>query len=352
MSHTKVAVIMGGTSTEHEVSLKSGAGIINNLDYGSYRACPVVISKAGRWLCAEDYRAYGGPEPFDAARFLEKTPEGSVSFPIFLLAQGGRPDIVFPILHGKWGEDGTLQGLLAMYGLPFTGSGVLGSSLSIHKRKAKEMYLQYQLNTPPFSYYTRRRWRRERAAIVRHVHDKLGLPLFIKSPDGGSSIGMGHARTKADIGTVADSLFDASDEVLFEKAVKGTEVSCGVLDTPSGDCEALVPTEIVPVKSAFFDFEAKYNPEACREITPARLSPALTERVRKTAVTAHRALLCADFSRTDMIIAGNRIFVLETNTLPGFTETSLLPQGAKAAGIPYSALLDRIIECALFRARG
>jgi D-alanine-D-alanine ligase len=350
-SKIKIAVIMGGMSSEHDISLASGQGIINNLDYNEYAVCPVIITKEGRWHCAEEYAGFFGPTKFDPGKFLEKVPEGTKTFPIFLLAQDGRPDVVLPILHGRWGEDGTLQGLLSIYGLDYTGSSVLASSLAIHKRKAKEMYQQYNLNTPAFSFYPKSKWETGRADIPGYVMDKLGLPVFVKIPDGGSSIGLGMASSKEEIQTISDKLFEEADEVMFEKYVKGTEVSCGVLESASGDIEALMPTEIVPVKSSFFDFEAKYNQEACREITPARISPALIQKVQNTAVTAHRALNCSDFSRTDMIISGSKIFVLETNTLPGFTETSLLPQGAAAAGITYQSLLDRIIGCALKRAK-
>jgi D-alanine-D-alanine ligase len=338
MDRIRVAVIMGGRTDEHPISLKSGAGILNNLDYSMYSAVPVIITKDGKWLCGDKY---------STTPFIETAGEATLQFPFFLLDEKSRPDIVFPIVHGKFGEDGALQGLLEMYGLPYVGSGVLGSAVAMHKRKAKELYIQNKIPTPEYSFYSRRQWRASNGAIVSHIVEKLGLPVFAKSPEGGSSIGMGLAKTRESLKEIADKLFEDSDEVLFEKSVKGTEVSCGVLENIDGELEALLPTEIVPVASSFFDYKAKYEKGASREITPARISDSLTDKVRKTVVASHQALGCRGLSRTDIIISGESLFVLETNTLPGFTETSLLPQGAKAVGISYTELLDRILRCAM-----
>ncbi len=338
---------MGGKSGEHEVSLKSGAGVINNLNPTEYISCPVIISKDGKWIADSGYGGFSLELPFNAEAFLTINTNGSDTIPAFMLNPETKPDIVFPIIHGKFGEDGTLQGMLEMHGLKYTGSGVLGSSLAMHKRMAKEMYQFHKLNTPEYSYYSKRKWESGGAAIIAHIVEKLKLPLFIKNPEGGSSIGMGMAKTKEEVKSIADNLFEDSNELIFETAIKGTEVSCGVLENTKGDCEPLLPTEIVPVSSAFFDFKAKYEANASREITPARLFPPVTEAVQKAAVKAHNALHCKGFSRTDMIISNNTPYILETNTLPGFTETSLLPQGAKACGISYPELLDRIIQCAM-----
>ncbi|MBL8026465.1 MAG: D-alanine--D-alanine ligase [Fibrobacteres bacterium] len=349
MNRIRVAVIMGGRSGEHPVSLKSGSGILNNLDYSMYAAVPVVILQDGRWLAGNSYTAYGESNKFSAEQFIANAGEPSLQIPLFLLEKESRPDIVFPIIHGKFGEDGALQGLLEMHDLPYVGSGVLGSAVAMHKRKAKELYIQNKIPTPDYSFYSRRQWRASTGTIISHIVEKLGLPVFIKSPEGGSSIGMGLAKTREALKELADSLFQDSDEVLFEKSVKGTEVSCGVLENADGELEALLPTEIVPVSSSFFDYKAKYEKGASKEITPARISESLTDKVRKTVVAAHQALGCRGLSRTDIIIVGESLYVLETNTLPGFTETSLLPQGAKAVGIGYSELLDRILRAAMNR---
>ncbi|MFH0920825.1 MAG: D-alanine--D-alanine ligase family protein [Fibrobacterota bacterium] len=347
MSKTRVAVLMGGKSGEHAVSLESGKGVLKNLNYDEYEACPVVITREGRWHCADAYAAYGTETPFNPEAFLTEHPDGAPAFPAFLLDSATRCDVVLPVLHGRYGEDGALQGLLDLYGIPCTGSGVLGSALAMHKRIAKEIYQFYKILTPEYSFYSRRQWQQAGLSVAGAIAEKLGLPVFIKTPESGSSIGMGMARTRDEVRAIAEKLLETSDEILVEKTVKGIEVSCGVLETLTGDVEPLMPTEILPVASAFFDYKAKYEKGGSREITPARIPPALLERVRKTAVAAHQALHCRGMSRTDMIIADDSIFVLETNTLPGFTETSLLPQGAAACGIPYPELLDRIIACAL-----
>jgi len=350
MNKVRIAVLFGGRSSEHDVSLRSGSGVLRHLDYAEYEVCPVIISREGLWHCADHYSAYSPEKPFDVASFLTAHGQGEKSFPRFLLSEEGRPDVAFPVLHGRFGEDGTLQGLLDIYNIPFAGSGVLGSALAMHKRKAKELYRFYNLPTPDYSYYSRAQWEQDNGAVLRHLSEKFGYPIFAKVPEGGSSIGVGRAGNREELKQLAESYFQESEEVLFEKSVKGVEVSCGVLTGLTGKAEPLLPTEIVPATGAFFDYEAKYKVGASREITPARITPPMMDKVRRLSVQAHEALHCRDFSRTDMILDGEKIFILETNTLPGFTETSLLPQGAAAVGISYPALLDRIIHCALKRA--
>ncbi len=345
MKKIRVVVLMGGRSGESAVSLRSGEGILGNLDYSMYEALPVVVTTEGEWLAATDYGSFG--DGFDANAFVAGCRSVSKSFPERLLGSDSLPDIVFPIIHGKYGEDGTLQGMLEMYNLPYVGSRVLSSALAMHKRKAKEIYIHNKIPTPEYSFYSRRQWNSSSPTLIAHLVEKLGLPIFAKSPEGGSSIGIGFANSKESLREIADSLFVDSDEVLFEKTVKGVEVSCGVLDTIDGEPEPLLPTEIIPVSSSFFDFKAKYEKGASREVTPARISKSLTEKVQKYAVAAHNALGCFCMSRTDMIISGEAISVLETNTLPGFTPTSLLPQGAAAVGLSYPELLDRVIRVAM-----
>lgn len=346
----KVVVVMGGVSSEHNISLKSGEGVVNNLNPEKYLVCPLVIKKDGTWLCKNEYKTFGKDNIFAVEDYTKECSKTSNVLPAFLSNTETRADIFFPVLHGKGGEDGTLQGMLELYGFLYTGSGVLGSSVALNKKTSKQLYSFYNIDTPEFSSFTKNNWKKSSQTIIQNLKDKFGFPIVCKIPEMGSSFGMGIASTKEEFNALCDTLYKEGDEVLFEKFVKGTELTCGVVESVNGDIMALTPTEIVPNNSsAFFDYSAKYEKGGAKEITPARISSTITNRVKKLAIQSHKALSCSGYSRTDMIVCGDKINVLETNTLPGFTETSLIPQGAAASGISYSELLDKIIEHGLSR---
>lgn len=359
----RVAVVMGGPSTEHDVSINSGLQVLAHLDRGRYDVLPITITREGRWLSGS------APEQ----RSLESRPDGSAPAPsaepagadapgahgaLDRLREEGRLDVVFLALHGAYGEDGCIQGLLRLAGVPFTGSGVLASALAMDKVKAKEIYAAHGIPVARQAVVHRRAWLAasadERRRLGAAALERAGLPCVVKPVVGGSSVATEIVREGASLEPAVSAALEVDERCLVEEHVAGTELTCGVLGGgPHEDAQALPLTEIVPVEGAFFDFRAKYTKGASREITPARVDAAATALVQSLAVKAHEALGCEGMSRTDFILrADGTPIALETNTIPGMTSTSLLPQAAAAAGLTFPALLDRLIASALLRGSG
>ncbi len=299
-----IALLYGGISPERAVSLNSGEQVYQALD----------------------------KEKYDVRRYDTRTDLAR------LVAEAGQIDAALIILHGAYGEDGTVQGLLELLDIPYQGAGVLGSSLAMNKLAAKQMYEQWGIPGPAY--------------LAVHQHDnvpperiieRLGLPLVVKPAVGGSSIGMSIVRKAEHLPDALSKAFAHDRALLVESYIQGTEITASVLG--NDDLQALPLIEIIPSgKYEFFDYEAKYTAGATQEICPARIDAALAEKAQAYAQAAHRALYCKGYSRTDMILRGQDFFVLETNTIPGMTRTSLFPQAAQAAGISFSQLLDRLIE--------
>jgi D-alanine-D-alanine ligase len=244
-------------------------------------------------------------------------------------------------MHGRGGEDGSMQGLLDLLEIPYQGSGVLASALAMNKELSKAVYQLAGLKVPAALAF-----HREKAPSPREIEAKLGLPVVIKPVNEGSSIGISKAPTLEALKTGLTAAFALDNRVLVEEFIPGTEVTGGVLG--NAKLQALPLVEIIPGSTyTFFDYEAKYQPGATEEICPARLSPDMTKRAQECALIAHQALGCWGYSRTDMMIRQQDIYVMETNTIPGMTATSLFPQGAKAAGLDFPDLLDTLITLAL-----
>jgi D-alanine-D-alanine ligase len=307
MGKLRLALIAGGKSSEREVSLKSGAQVFQALNQDKY-----------------DIRRY------DPLTDLER-----------LVREAKDLDAALIIMHGRGGEDGSLQGLLDLLEIPYQGSGVLASALAMNKELSKNIYRQAGLQVPRALIFDR-----AGAPSPQEIKAALELPVVIKPVHEGSSIGISMAGTPEALKTGLAAAFALDNRVLVEEFIQGTEVTGGVLG--NARLQALPLVEIIPASTyAFFDYEAKYQPGATEEICPARLSPELTRRAQECALTAHNALGCRGYSRTDMMIREQEIFVLETNTIPGMTATSLFPQGAKAAGIDFPVLLDTLVNLAL-----
>lgn len=333
MSKLRVAVLQGGPSSEREVSLRSGQMVLKNLDPTKYAPFAVDLNDV-----------LGHPEAVvDLAR---------------------RADFVFLALHGRWGEDGTVQGLLEVLGLPYYGSGVAASALAMNKVRAKALYRDLGLPQAKWLDWRRRpdgRWVRGNSphhlgadlvavdahAVAAAVGEALGWDLVIKGATQGSTLGLAMVdRPEAFVdGLLAVAATD--DEVLIEERIRGMELTAGVI---GGDDPIALPlVEIRPQTSDVFDYEAKYTPGASLEICPAPIDPALAAEVQTLARLAHHALGCWGVSRSDFMVRAGRPYILETNTLPGLTEGSLLPQAARAAGIMLPELLDRQIAWGLER---
>ncbi len=303
----RVALLAGGKSGEREVSLAGARGVEKALDPAKYQV-----------------------KRYDPATDMAK-----------LAAEAGELDVVFILLHGRFGEDGTVQGFLDLIGLPYQGSGVLGSALAMDKDTAKTLYRAHGL---PVSAW--------RMATPADGHDpaailaELALPLVVKPVRQGSSLGMSIARTPEELATAIAKAFRYDQEVMVEQYVQGREITCGVIG--NDQLTALPLVEIIPGEGhPFFDYQAKYQAGASREICPAQVPEEIRREAQQYALTAHRALKLRGYSRTDMIVSKAGIVVLETNTIPGMTPTSLLPQAAAAAGLPFAALLDRLLVLAL-----
>jgi len=320
MGKLRVAVLMGGPSSEHDVSLETGAMVLRSLDVDKYEAFPIVVAK-GR----------------DATLELQKD----------------AIDVAFIAMHGEYGEDGTAQALLEALGVPYTGSGVLASALGMHKPLSSRLLADCGLAVPDFVTVREREFRDAPEAVMTEAVRKLGLPLVVKPSDRGSSVGVSIVRDQNGlIKGIAEALRH-SREAMVQRYVPGREVTCSVLEdetVPEGVC-ALPPTEIVPKERPFFDYHSKYTAGASEEITPPRLPAGTIRAIQEIALRTHNIIGCSGMSRTDTILGEDgTIYVLEINTIPGMTPTSLLPQAAKAAGISFPELLDRIISAALRRA--
>lgn len=303
----RVAVLSGGWSKERSVSIKSGKAVVSALNNGKYD----IVSL----------------DPKEDLNILWK--------------QRNEVDLVFNVLHGKYGEDGRIQGLLEVFGIPFVGSGVLASAMAMNKRVSKEVYRSVGLRVPRDMIL-----KRDEPISLGNIKEVLGTPIVIKPVSEGSSIGISIMEKDGDIRAGIEKAFEFDREILLEAYVAGREITGAVLGR--SHLETLPLIEIVP-KGAhrFFDFDAKYTAGETNEICPAPIDPHLKTEVWRIAAMAHRALQCRDWSRTDMIIREEKVFVLETNTIPGMTETSLVPLAAKGKGWTLTELLDRMIDTCL-----
>lgn len=326
----KIAVLMGGRSGEHAVSLRSGAAVLNALEVLGWDAMKVVLTEDGR----------------------AQWPTGGGSIGEGLLAlEAARPDCVFIAMHGEDGEDGRVQGMLELLGIPYQGSGVQASAMGLDKARTKDVLamaglpvaLDQRLVAGPEQEGF------DKAELAR-LSEKLGLPLVLKTLPSGSSVGVAIVRTVDELYATAATMVGPGETLLAERFVAGREFTLPVLETLDGQPQALPVVEIRPVSAAFFDYEAKYTPGATDELCPAPIDPELETRLRALGVLAHKALGCSGYSRTDCIVAPDGVVtLLEVNTLPGLTAESLLPKAALVAGLSFPALVERLVKRALRR---
>ena len=318
----RVAVLAGGRSSEHDVSLHSAAFVREAVAAAGHEVLPVTIERDGAWM--HDGEA------------LALTPGGG------LLGA----DAVFPVLHGPFGEDGTVQGLLEILDVPYVGAGVLASSLCMDKVVFKEVLAAADVPQVAYAAVREHRWRAEPAA-VRAELAVLGTPVFVKPARLGSSVGIAKAWGEADLDTAIDGAFAHDSLVIVEGFSSGMEVECSVLglDEP----QASVPGEIVVLKGDWYDYEAKYGEGGMELVVPARLPDTVVEQVRALAVDTFVRVGCAGLARVDFFVEGETVLVNELNTMPGFTETSAYPKLWEASGIPPAELCDRLLGFALDR---
>ncbi|WP_121720160.1 D-alanine--D-alanine ligase family protein [Streptomyces sp. E2N171] len=366
----RVAVVFGGRSSEHGISVVTAGAVLKAIDRTRYDVLPIGITQDGRWALTAD-------EPERMAIAERRTPsvdqlaestEGAVVLPVDPADREvvysepgsvpkalGEVDVVFPVLHGPYGEDGTLQGLLELSGIPYVGSGVLSSAVGQDKEYMKRVFTSFGLKVGPYLVIRPREWTRDEAAARKRIVDfagEHGWPLFVKPARAGSSIGI----------TKVDGLFGLDDavaeaqrhdpKILVEAALRGREIECGVLEFEDGP-RASLPAEIPPPDThAYYDFEAKYI-DSTPGVVPAPLTDEETAEVRRLAVEAFDAASCEGLVRADFFLTEDGEFVInEINTMPGFTPISMYPQMWQATGVSYQELVDLLIQAALRRSTG
>jgi D-alanine-D-alanine ligase len=348
----RIAVLFGGRSGEHEVSLISAASVIQALDPQKYEPVPIGITKDGQWLAGTAAHKML-PDILRSGEcvMLSADPNVAALVPV----SNSRPDalrvdVVFPVLHGTYGEDGTVQGLLDLAGLPFVGSGVLGSAVGMDKDMQKRLFLQAKLPVGDFLAIPRAEWEKSRGKVLSAIRKKFRFPVFVKPATLGSSVGMTKAHDAKELAAAMDLAAEFAQKILVEKAIRGREIEVSVLG--NDDPKASIPGEIVPHRE-FYDYAAKYLEEGTRLLIPAKLNRAQVRRFQEFAVRAFRSLECLGMARVDFFLANRtgKILLNEINTIPGFTSISMYPKLWEASGLSYRNLLDRLIELALAQHR-
>ncbi|HWB66955.1 MAG TPA: D-alanine--D-alanine ligase family protein [Mycobacteriales bacterium] len=346
-SRLRVAVVFGGRSSEHAVSCATAASVLAALDPERYDVVPIGITTEGRWVLPSH-----APQAITGRDLPRVDPAGQALVlpgdPTALPAELGRIDVVFPVLHGPYGEDGTVQGLLELAGIPYVGSGVFASAAAMDKQQMKRLLAAAGLAVP--AYAVARAGRPVPAAVA-----ELGLPVFVKPARGGSSIGISRVTRADDLEPALQSAYRYDPKALIETAIVGRELECGVLAGPDGTPEASLPAEVrVAPGAAFYDFDAKYLPDAGTEFDiPPELPDADIKRVREAALAAFEALECEGLARVDFFLTpSGELLINEVNTMPGFTPASMFPQTWAATGVDYPTLVGRLIDDALRRGTG
>ena len=359
----RIGVIFGGRSGEHEVSLRSARSVMTALDPAKYEVTPIGITKDGRWLAADAAGVLADgvaaravtllPEPADAALMAVDHPGNAGASSLSVMAE---LDVVFPVLHGPYGEDGTVQGLLELAGLPYVGAGVVGSAVGMDKAIFKQVMVACGLPVLPWVLATRGQWQREPEAVIAAVEAALPYPVFTKPVNLGSSVGISKCRDRAELraGLAEAARFDR--RLLVEQGIdRARELEVAVLG--NDEPRASVVGEIRP-RREFYDYVAKYMAEPGSEdeselIIPAELAPEMARAIRDLAVRAYKAIDCAGLGRVDLLLddRSGQIYLNEINTIPGFTAISMYPKLWEATGMTYSELLDQLIALALERHR-
>jgi len=392
MKKLRVGILFGGRSGEHEVSLLSAASVFNAIDKDKYEVVPIGITKEGRWLTAEHAENLLNGKPIHEPRHLragdpETTPgaavlsqgESVVVPPEPVHRQNGlipfqsdaaltrrasdraiNVDVIFPVLHGTFGEDGTIQGLLELADIPYVGAGVLGSAAGMDKDIMKSLFIAAGIPIVKHVPILRSAWENEPKKVQKLVESKLKYPVFVKPANLGSSVGISKAHNRKELGPAIEEAAKFDRKIVIEQGVggkkKAREIECSVLG--NDDPVASLPGEIVPMKE-FYDYNAKYLDEGSRLIIPAKLTKSETKRVQELAVQAFKAVDCCGLARVDFLMEpgsgtgkgkkSGKIYLNEINTMPGFTSISMYPKLWAASGLSYPDLIDRLIQLGIER---
>src|SRR5262245_21476933 len=354
MKKLTVALLFGGKSGEHEVSLRSAASILKALDREKYDVIPIGITKEGQWRSDPKFLEAAFPDILSHGRTVLLPPDPLDNSLLQVLTETkaignqARIDVVFPALHGTYGEDGTIQGLLDMANLPYVGAGVLGSSVGMDKDVMKRLLKHAGLPIVDFLAVLDHQWQARRQGVRGAIESELGYPCFVKPANLGSSVGISKVKTASELDSAMDLAAQYDRKIVIEKGLEVREIECSVLgnDEPM----ASLPGEIVP-SHEFYDYEAKYLDESSRLVIPAPLEESQTKAVRELAVKTFLVTECSGLARVDFFLEKNthHIYVNEINTLPGFTSISMYPKLWQATGLEYGALIDKLIQLGIER---
>jgi len=357
----RVAVIFGGRSSEHSISCISAGSVLRALDRSKYEVVPIGITTSGNWVLEQD----------DAQRLTVKDgvfPQVDDKNPTLLftadptatelVVQSGIPeaiaqvDVAFPVLHGPWGEDGTIQGLLELAGIPYVGSGVFASAAAMDKAHLKAMMQSAGIAVGPYEVVTNAQWTSQREASLMRIK-LLGLPVFVKPSRAGSSVGISKVKSEADLVAAIEFARKHDPKIIVEASIENArEIECGVLDSPTGPMASVCAEIIVRDGRELYDFEAKYVDDSVELSVPAKLDPELHEIIRALAIKAFLAMAGEGLARVDMFVSGTDVVINEINTMPGFTPISMYPRMWAETGLDYPALVDALVQDALRRGVG
>jgi D-alanine-D-alanine ligase len=355
MKRRRVAILFGGRSAEHEISCISARSVIDALDPDRNEVVPIGITREGRW------HRLDGPPPLPTETGTMPRVDDSSGAAVELASEAGSRelvaadgsrepiDVVFPVLHGPFGEDGTVQGLLELAGVPYVGAGVLGSAIGMDKDVQKRLFREAGLPVGPYEPVHETDWRDDPDAVVAAA-GALGYPVFTKPSTLGSSVGVAKVHRADELGSAMDEAFRYARVALLEHAFEGArEIECAVLG--NDEPVASVAGEIVPAGHEFYDYEAKYLDErGAQLLIPADLKPEVLEEIQRLAVSAFRTIRCAGMARVDFFLEGeDRPWLNEANTVPGFTSISMYPKLWEASGLPYAELVERLLDLAIER---
>ena len=354
-------MIFGGRSSEHSISCISAGSVLRALDRSRYEVIPIGITKSGKWVLEADnadrLTIQNGvfPEVNSANPAVLFTADPSATD---LVVQSNVPevlqqvDVAFPVLHGPWGEDGTIQGLLELAGIPYVGSGVFASAAAMDKAHLKAMMHSAGLPIGPYEVVSNAQWLTDQAASLARIKT-LGLPVFIKPCRAGSSVGISKVKSHDDLVAAIEAARIHDPKIIAEASIENAhEIECGVLDTATGPKASVCAEIIVREGHEFYDFEAKYVDDSVELSVPADLDPVIHEKLRELAVQAFLAMDGEGLARVDMFLTGNDVVINEINTMPGFTPISMYPRMWAETGLDYPALVDALVQDALRRGVG
>lgn len=340
----KLLVIFGGRSGEHEVSIKSARSVINNIDKNRYEVIPLAIGKNGAWLT--------GPKVNKILQSGEKIEKGVGENKLIPYATSQKEQLVaFPVLHGPYGEDGTIQGMFEMMNIPYVGSGVVGSALGMDKIIQKQLFAQKNLPIVDYYWFLKGSWQKDRQKIKRKIENYFNhqYPLFVKPANLGSSVGVTKVHSRNELEKAVNLACQYDRKILVERGVEETrEIEVSVLG--NDDPKASICGEVIPANE-FYDYDAKYIDENTQLIIPAKIPATTQKKIQQIAITAFKVLDCCGFARVDFFLQKNsgKIWLNEINTIPGFTSVSMYPKLWEASGISYQQLIEKLISLAITR---